>query len=252
MPLEVYHDSLVGSIEFELDCRAEDHDEAGRVAGLHTSYPRFYNRDLSDASPRYYHTSVVRRIRRWRVLIDEDKLRPWSRVTLGLFLDEKLKSLKDSEPRLVTGLTWTKFQGGRLVDHIHYKRYNVVALAEGRDGRDKIALAMRQIHYYRSGSTDCNLWKEVRTRLRTKLHSLKMWHRLHDDSLEKSYTPGGASWQRAKESFERQQAALDYTRRLQALPARDERAREERRARTQCAAASAPPLVARRVARRIV
>ena len=102
------------------------------------------------------------------------------------------------------------------------------ALAEGRDGRDKIALAMRQIHYYRSGSTDCNLWKEVRTRLRTKLHSLKMWHRLHDDSLEKSYTPGGAGWQRAKESFERQQAALDYTRRLQALPARDERAREER------------------------
>ena len=46
VPLEVYHDSLVGSIEFELDCRAEDHDEAGRVAGLHTSYPRFYNRDL--------------------------------------------------------------------------------------------------------------------------------------------------------------------------------------------------------------
>ena len=73
VPLKVENDeSPLGWLDLELDCRAEDHDEGpSAVAGIHTSYPRIWP---NDRTVHHYHTSVVRRVRRWRVRLRKDKL----------------------------------------------------------------------------------------------------------------------------------------------------------------------------------
>ena len=237
VPLNVKDDeSTIGWLDLELDCRAEDHDEGpAAVAGIHTSYPRIWPRDRT---VHHYHTSVVRRVRRWRFRLDEEKLKGAEDVDLEIYL-HKLRDIAKHVPRLVNGLSWHKFQNGELVDSVHHKQYSLLGLLPNEDERTRgdapyrgLAKTMT-LHYFRSRSTDCNLWTELQTRLRTKLASLIMWQRAAARAADRVYMPGGPGAEEAERSFLRgelrqslQDDELPLRKRWQALRALEESRRD--------------------------
>ena len=209
VPLKAQNDqSPMGWLDLELDCRAEDHDEGpAAVAGIHTSYPRIWP---NDRTVHHYHTSVVRRVRGWRFRLEEDELKKAENVDLEMFL-QKLQDIAKHVPRLVNGLSWHKFQNGELVDSVHHKQYSLLGLLPNEDERTRGAAPYRgfaktmTLHHFRSKSTDCNLWTELQTRLRTKLESLIMWQRAAARAAHRVYMPGGPGAEDAKRSFRRGQ-----------------------------------------------
>ena len=207
VPLELQDgETTVGWLDLELDCRAEDHDEGpAAVAGIHTSYPRIWP---DDRTVRHYHTSIVRRVRRWRFRLQEDTLNRADDSDLKICL-HKLRDIAKHAPRLVNGLSWHKFQNGKLVDTQHYKAYSLIGLLPNENERTRRLYPYRgfaktmSLHYFRSRSTDCNLWKELQTRLRTKLASLIMARQAAARAAHRVYMPGGPGAEEAARSFRR-------------------------------------------------
>jgi len=237
VPLKVEDDeSTVGWLDLELDCRAEDHDEGpAAVAGIHTSYPRIWP---GDRTVHHYHTSVVRRVRRWRFRLQKDKLERADDGDLEILL-HKLRDIAKHVPRLVNGLSWHKFQNGELVDSVHHKQYSLLGLLPNEDERTRGAAPYRgfaktmTLHYFRSRSTDCNLWTELQTRLRTKLESLVAVRQAAARAAHRVYMPGASGAEDAARSFQRGQLRqrldddeLPLRERGQALRALEESRRE--------------------------
>ena len=208
VPLTLAGGLFVGSLDLELDCRAEDHNEGpSAVAGIHTSYPRIWS---NDRTVHHYHTSIVRRVRRWRFRLERDTLERADDTTLEICL-HKLRDITKHAPRLVNGLSWHKFRNGELVDSVHYKHYSLLGLSPNDDERTHgdapysgFAKTM-SLSFFRSASTDCSLWTELQTRLRTKLASLAMWQRAAERAAERVYMPGGPGAEDAARSFWRGQ-----------------------------------------------
>lgn len=204
VPLTLVDGLIVGSLDLELDCRAEDHTEKpAAVAGIHTSYPRIWP---NDRTVHHYHTSVVRRVRRWRFRLEKNKLKRADDMNLEICV-HKLRDITKHVPRLVNGLSWHKFQNGKLVDSVHYKQYSLLGLTPNDDERTRkdapysgFAKTM-SLRFFQSASTDCNLWKELRTRLRTKLASLIMVRQAAARAAERVYAPGGPGADDAARSF---------------------------------------------------
>lgn len=238
VPLKVKDDgSTIGWLDLELDCRAEDHDEGpAAVAGIHTSYPRIWP---LDRTVHHYHTSVVRRVRRWRFRLEKETLKDAEDVDLEICL-HKLRDITKHAPRLVNGLSWHKFQNGELVDSVHHQQYSLLGLVPNAtadrprgDAPYRGFAKTMSLHFLRSTSTDCNLWTELRTRLRTKLESLVMARQAAARAAARVYAPEGPGAEEAARSFRHGQLRqlldddeLPLRKRLQALGALEEARRE--------------------------
>ena len=191
----------LGAVEFVLDCRDERTDiDAPPVAGLLLSYPFVHGEPRNEI----HHTAIVRQILKWRVRIDAD-VQPAHLVALG-----GLKvQIYEANPMFLCGT-------GRFVftnNEFSASHYSKTIFVNGLHVPSPLAEPKLVRYLVRNESQyevtkECQvgqlLWSSARTKMRGANAMLARWL----ESTEQSYAPGGAGWQRARESFRAQQSGV--------------------------------------------
>ena len=221
-------------LEIEFECVDEKCSEDGSapVSGMHLNWP--YHKD--GIADEHHRVTIVRQVRRWRIVVDRDKLE-W----LAVALDEQaleaaigqLEALSKIKPMFVSGVCFfhyvTEDSQGNLhpsavsahrrnvcMDSpLHLIEFRTVDPEPVRDFHGRPASPLKPISEYKlmrkelpsprlSGHLDCRVGQQLWRDSCTKVRAALAWHR----AAERAARPpnpeqpeGGRSYQRAVEEW---------------------------------------------------